>query len=51
MRQIVLDFQLREHEKFLRKFFLIFKTIDVDNNGIIDEVGRECNTIRKSSRS
>ena len=33
----VLDFQLREHEKFLYKFIVIFKQIDSDNNGVINE--------------
>jgi len=33
----VLDFQLAEHEKFLKKFRQIFKTIDNDNNGILNE--------------
>jgi len=33
----VLDFQLREHEKFLYKFIVIFKQIDTDNNGVINE--------------
>ena len=47
----MLDFQLREHEKFLRKFFLLFKTVDIDNNGIIDEVGSQAHfSNRKSSR-
>lgn len=33
----VLDFQLSEHEKFLFKFRQIFKIIDNDNNGVINE--------------
>ena len=36
-QKIILDFQLREHEKFLEKFIVIFKTIDTDNNGVINE--------------
>jgi len=35
--KVVLDFQLQEHEKFLGKFTDIFKMVDTDNNGIIDE--------------
>ena len=34
----VLDFQLQEHEKFLHKFRALFKTIDTDNNGVLNEV-------------
>lgn len=33
----VLDFQLKEHEKFLYKFIVIFKQIDSDNNGVVNE--------------
>lgn len=33
----VLDFQLKEHEKFLYKFITIFKQVDVDNNGVVNE--------------
>lgn len=36
--KIILDFQLQEHEKFLSRFTLLFKQIDHDKNGIIDEV-------------
>jgi hypothetical protein len=35
--KVVLDFQLQEHEKFLGKFTQIFKMVDHDSNGIIDE--------------
>lgn len=35
--KIILDFQLQEHEKFLSKFTQMFKSVDTDNNGIIDE--------------
>ncbi|CDW87543.1 UNKNOWN [Stylonychia lemnae] len=35
--KIILDFQLLEHEKFLSCFTQIFKSIDTDSNGIIDE--------------
>lgn len=33
----VLDFQLNEHEKFLYSFRQVFKTIDKDNNGTLNE--------------
>jgi len=36
-QKIILDFQLREHEKFLEKFITVFKTTDQDNNGVINE--------------
>ena len=32
-----MDFQLKEHEKFLEKFIVVFKSIDSDNNGVINE--------------
>jgi Ca2+-binding EF-hand superfamily protein len=32
-----LDFQLIEHEKFLVKFTHLFKKVDYDNNGTINE--------------
>lgn len=35
--KIVLDFQLKEHEKFLYKFIVIFKQVDQDNNGVLNE--------------
>lgn len=35
--KIILDFQLLEHEKFLSSFTSIFKEIDTDNNGILNE--------------
>ena len=34
----VLDFQLKEHEKFLGYFVQIFKRADVDRDGILSEV-------------
>jgi Ca2+-binding EF-hand superfamily protein len=34
---VVLDFQLQEHEKFLGRFTELFKHVDEDSNGIIDE--------------
>ena len=36
--KIILDFQLQEHEKFLSRFTQLFKSVDHDNNGVIDEV-------------
>jgi hypothetical protein len=33
----VLDFQLREHEKFLQFFVRRFKEIDTDRDGILNE--------------
>ena len=36
-QKIVLDFQLQEHEKFLAKFTALFKEVDYDNNGSINE--------------
>jgi len=36
-QKAVLDFQLKEHEKFLYKFIVIFKQVDQDNNGILNE--------------
>ncbi|CAD8178548.1 unnamed protein product [Paramecium octaurelia] len=36
-QKIILDFQLKSHEKYLKKFILTFKQMDTDANGIIDE--------------
>jgi Ca2+-binding EF-hand superfamily protein len=36
-QKIILDFQLKEHEKFLEKFITVFKSIDGDNNGVVNE--------------
>jgi len=33
----VLDFQLKEHEKFLAPFVQIYKRVDVDRDGILNE--------------
>jgi Ca2+-binding EF-hand superfamily protein len=33
----VLDFQLREHEKFLSRFSVEFRAVDTNNDGVIDE--------------
>mmetsp|Transcript_25802 Transcript_25802/g.39660 ORF Transcript_25802/g.39660 Transcript_25802/m.39660 type:complete len:118 (-) Transcript_25802:388-741(-) len=35
--KVVLDFQLQEHEKFLSQFNRLFKQVDTDHNGVIDE--------------
>lgn len=35
--KVILDFQLLEHEKFLSSFTSLFKEIDTDNNGILNE--------------
>jgi hypothetical protein len=35
--KIVLDFQLQEHENFINKFVALYKSIDDDRDGIIDE--------------
>jgi len=35
--KIVLDFQLQEHERFISKFVTLYKYIDEDRDGIIDE--------------
>ena len=37
-QKTILDFQLKSHENFLRPFVYLFKNVDKDNNGIIDEV-------------
>ncbi|CAD8170031.1 unnamed protein product [Paramecium pentaurelia] len=36
-QKIILDFQLKSHEKYLKKFIITFKQMDTDANGIIDE--------------
>lgn len=35
--KVLLDFQLHGHERFLEKFLELFKMVDLDNNGIINE--------------
>lgn len=35
----ILDFQLKNHENFIKAFVEIFKSIDLDNDGIIYKVG------------
>lgn len=37
-QKVILDFQLKSHEKFLKNFVSLFRSIDKDMNGIIDEV-------------
>ncbi len=37
-QKIILDFQLKSHEKFLKNFVQLFRRSDRDINGIIDEV-------------
>ena len=36
-QKIILDLQLKSHDKFLKNFIFVFKKIDSDNNGIISE--------------
>jgi hypothetical protein len=36
-QKIVLDFQLQEHERFLKKFNLNFKRFDLDCDGLLNE--------------
>ena len=36
-KQVLLDFQLKGHEKFLAKFRRLFRENDSDNNGVLDE--------------
>ncbi|CDW80904.1 UNKNOWN [Stylonychia lemnae] len=36
-QKTILDFQLQEHEKFLYRFTQLYKEVDADNNGIINE--------------
>eukprot|EP01022_Parablepharisma_sp_SALTPOND_P006584 TRINITY_DN1266_c0_g1_i1.p3 TRINITY_DN1266_c0_g1~~TRINITY_DN1266_c0_g1_i1.p3 ORF type:complete len:630 (-),score=73.32 TRINITY_DN1266_c0_g1_i1:7118-9007(-) len=38
-QKIVLDFQLSTHEAYLRKFTNLFKEIDTETSGVIDESG------------
>lgn len=35
--KVILDFQLRSHEKFLKTFIAHFRSVDQDQNGIINE--------------
>ena len=36
--KVILDFQMKSHEKFLGRFLQCYKQVDQDNNGIVDEV-------------
>jgi len=36
-QKTILDFQLKSHEKFLKNFVSLYRTVDKDMNGIIDE--------------
>ena len=36
-KKVILDFQLQEHERFLYKFTDLFKQVDEDSDGILDE--------------
>jgi hypothetical protein len=36
-QKVILDFQLKSHEKFLKNFVACFRLVDKDMNGIIDE--------------
>ena len=35
--KIILDFQLQEHEKFLKRFSEVFKQVDDTKRGVLDE--------------
>ena len=35
--KILLDFQLAGHEKFLSKFRRLFREVDADRNGVVNE--------------
>lgn len=36
--KVILDFQLKEHERFLQKFNLKFKRFDTDQDGVLNEL-------------
>ena len=36
-QKILLDYQIKTREKYLKKFVCLFKKCDFDNNGIINE--------------
>ena len=36
-QRVLLDFQLKSHERYLRKFVNLFKEIDKDTNGLLNE--------------
>lgn len=33
----MLDFQLATHEKYIKKFVMLFKKLDTDTNGVLNE--------------
>lgn len=35
--KILLDYQIKSRDKYLRNFVSLFKSVDLDNNGIINE--------------
>jgi len=35
--KVILDFQLQEHEKFLKRFTEVFKQVDDTRHGVLDE--------------
>ena len=37
MQNVLLDFSLHEHLKFLFRFTVLFKMVDSDNNGVLSE--------------
>eukprot|EP00826_Nyctotherus_ovalis_P055836 TRINITY_DN745_c0_g1_i2.p1 TRINITY_DN745_c0_g1~~TRINITY_DN745_c0_g1_i2.p1 ORF type:complete len:181 (-),score=46.88 TRINITY_DN745_c0_g1_i2:143-685(-) len=37
LQKIILDFQLTTHESYIQKFTRVFKEVDGDRNGIVDE--------------
>ena len=37
LQKLILDFQLKTHESYLSKFIQLFKTIDSDTDGVINE--------------
>ena len=34
---MLIDFQILNREKYLRNFLLVFKKVDLDNNGVIND--------------
>ncbi len=37
MQDVILDFSLNEHLKFLFRFTVLFKVVDADGNGVLSE--------------
>ena len=48
-QKLILDFQLRSHEKYLKRFIQLFRTVDQDHNGIINEVPPKISTLKSPS--